>query len=643
MRFLFLQSIVAVDHKDAVGNPVNQYESMPPIMCDYPTGPQVYNINEYRFKSLLEMGLRSKNQGKFTQWGVPDVRRFCDKMLCSAEGPNRLQEVAGTTKTFSDGTIIGDGRTLCVGFVLQQRCENQEKLQRGDGEGALTLQCFLSKARDVSAAHSSVAVDFLEFDLVEGLTILRHQLANKYEKECENFKLSTGGCDYSAVHANDLKMKQTDYIQQGAHIKCEDAHTTSKKILDLQTKTGVPASYPKWMKPTIACTGLDEHQMEDMHVTLKARQLRIQLLRNWFMKIENDIFRGDRKWLKKTLERYHGASQSTESVIHSSKHETEIDPNVKATYSWKTPDKLTTVQEVRKDAINEEIEDSKKSINLVQEVMEMNHEFLDMTFRSKEITAWEFDIALRFTTKMHGGKNSNWQLMYSYVQPQEVNPNLLTDLETNLLLQPTKVGHTHFLNYLFRPDLWEEKFWHLITPANFNRLFSLRTMTQAICEKVRISKSDFRAPTNIMDGGVDNLILHDSMEYESQVGVCSISAISARVAITRQAYVEETTEMDEKIEANRPQIDEEEVKKLEEEIADPHEKKTDEKDETDELTAEVVDQIENDTSINHLDEAVGDGNQDEKEEEEEEEPIENDNASNASLIQKKRGEKKNTP
>merc|ERR1719473_384904 len=91
-----------------------------------------------------------------------------------------------------------------------------------------------------------------------------------------------------------------------------------------------------------------------------------------------------------------------------------------------------------------------------------------------------------------------------------------------------------------------------MSPANYHRLYSQRAMTQAICEKVRISKTDFRGPTNAVNE--ITVLPAGSLAYETENGACSIALVNARIAATKQAYEEETTSLTDRLEQRRAEL-----------------------------------------------------------------------------------------
>merc|ERR1719473_222757 len=137
--------------------------------------------------------------------------------------------------------------------------------------------------------------------------------------------------------------------------------------------------------------------------------------------------------------------------------------------------------------------------------MDEKTDLLNETAIQRQISGWEYHLALRSAASLRAKNRGGFKLTAAYLLPG-YDEKQLENMEKNLLSPPVQIGRTLFKNFLLRPDMWEEKFWNLVDPANYHRLFSMHLMTEQICEKVRLSKIDWRAPTIPMSSPQDAML-----------------------------------------------------------------------------------------------------------------------------------------
>jgi len=519
----------------------DRYESMPPVTCNYATGVRTYNIDEGQFKLRMDQGLGKTKNTKFTNWGLPDLGRFCDKVLCSEGGPS-IKNFDSVRKTFEDGSVVGDNRTLCIQYILTQRCKRQEREEHG---GDLTLQCFLAQGKKQETIQS-----YLHGDVIEGLRTLKDEFykrnKEKVDKNCAHHLNDDGTCDFAAAYETSRKKTRENQFRRDTFNYCQRYQDTPQAYIELQKLTGVIASFPKWFK-RLKCE-YDHKDPMKSYIAIKARKLRVHYLQSWFMRVEKDIFHKDRRWLKQAMQHHHHHN------LFAKDSDSEINRIEDETLDWK---KMVSNFEVGKDSkmtkTEAEIRNGKKIIeNMRKEYLE-NTDYLDMTFRERGVTGFEYQLAARAAVNLRS-RNAptglNFELTAAYLQPG-LDKNALYDLEKNFLLPPETIGETHFRNYLFRPDQWEKSFWDMVTPENYHRLFATRTMTGAICQKLRISNVDFIAPASVVGAPYNSKYFTDHGTGENNSGACSVSYINTRLALVKMAAEEEALTLEEKVELNK--------------------------------------------------------------------------------------------
>jgi len=532
----------------------DRYESMPPVTCkdEINGGIKVYNLNEYRFKVVIERGLMGTKDTRYTHWGVADISAFCNKALCSAKGPGD-NDWDTTHMGKGDGTVVGDARSLCMAYVLEARCREQTKMQKDEG-ASLTMQCFLAQSKDLDVRK------YLKSDLMGGLKQLRKLINIKYtdlssDNKCADFKIKDkDACDFSSLYEHRIRVsEERDSAKAGRHM-CEKLKNPTNNEVDLQKLTGIIAQTPSWLYPELTCKSTEVLE-EELFINVKARKLRVHFMQWWFTRMEEDIFKGDRKWFAKALERYHHEATSTSSQQSIDAHGADEDEEEESPAAGEDEEK-TSVSE----AIKLEQSENRRILQILRETIDAGKDLLNQSMGLKTISGWEFNIARKSARGSEGG----FKLSASYLMPTTEN-KALEKMEKGLVTAPMKVGQTHFRNYLLRPDLWKIDFWHLVSPANYHRIFSQKTMTQSICDRLRISKYDYRGSTTRINHPISGY-KKSTVDYETSVGVCSVAMINTRIAVTKQALEEATTSLTDQMKKIPGAVQRNAPKKSDEEI-----------------------------------------------------------------------------
>lgn len=533
----------------------DRYESMPPVTCkdEMNGGIRVYNINEYRFKVAIERGLMGTKDTRYTHWGVSDISVFCNKALCSAKGPGD-HDWDTTHMSKGDGTVVGDARSLCMAYVLEARCREQTKMQKDEG-ASLTMQCFLAQSKDLDVRK------YLKSDLMGGLKQLQKLINLKYteltsDNKCADFKIKDkDACDFSSLYEHRIRVsEERDSAIAGRHM-CEKLKNPTNNEVDLQKLTGIIAQTPSWLYPELTCKSTEVLE-EELFINVKARKLRVHFMQSWFTRMEEDIFKGDRKWFAKALERYHHEATSTSSQQSIDVHGADEEEEEESPAPEEEEGQNSSVSE----AIRLEQSENRRVLQVLQETIDAGKDLLNQSMGKKTISGWEFNIA----RKSAAGADGGLKIGASYLMPTNENKGL-EKMEEKLINPPTKVGLTHFRNYLLRPDLWKIDFWHLVSPANYHRIFAQKTMTQSICDRLRISKYDYRGSTTRINHPISGY-KKSTVEYETSVGVCSVSMINTRIAVTKQALDEATTSLTDQIKKIPGAVQKVAPKKTDEEI-----------------------------------------------------------------------------
>eukprot|EP00397_Hematodinium_sp_SG-2012_P021298 GEMP01021994.1.p1 GENE.GEMP01021994.1~~GEMP01021994.1.p1 ORF type:complete len:444 (+),score=86.32 GEMP01021994.1:293-1624(+) len=338
--------------------------NMPPITCESNEGSTIKTVDEYKFRVLIEQELRSAHDTKFTHWGIPDLTKFCDTALCGKEGNTR---------------VTGDSRSLCIVYVLEIRCREQTKMQSDEGK-SLTMQCFLAQQ------HGAGVDKYLGSDLISLFDLIREGVYKKYVEEspaCGNFHLPDGRCDFSAAaESGFLKQLTNDPGHIGTQA-CKQFTASPNDLVTLQPLSGSIASFPVWLEPPLGC---DLEQEYLMHILIRARKLRIHFMQSWFLKMENEVFRGNRLWFEKALQRYHPASGAgsldSDAAIDADKEDEDEDESKEKQYDM-TKSEVTT---------NELLKDQKLLADLDQK-MNTQYDFRRPTLSEKKLTGWEYEHA----------------------------------------------------------------------------------------------------------------------------------------------------------------------------------------------------------------------------------------------------------
>jgi len=564
----------------------NEYGKMPTITCQFPTGTTAMPpMDEFNFKRHIDAGLSQK--GKATHWGVPDLTDFCNMAFCSHGGTENINW-DNHERSVKDGRLLGPAEDLCLGYVLKQRCDEQKKLQKDNGQ-TLTLECFLAE-QDLSGVKV-----YLKSDLIGQLPTMRRRIYEKYVRQagplCDAWRFKNGNCDLSAVYEQKVRVRMESESEDpenlNAPVSCERLISPSNHIRDFADRAGMTVGVPQWLFPILDCTLHEGQTAHELHVDTEARKMRIHFMQEVFTTVENSMLGDQSKWLHTAMQVFHPAIKAeeandgnrvpeTENIgqddlkkekeleKHHGKKEKDAEEGQtslveeggeKEDTKKGEPDGEKEKEEKKEDEIEEGLERIEKFIHNYSADAKFLRDATQPSIFPKSIEAWNFQVAEPLISKYEKKledviartvkkKADDVFVEIKEHEPhkQETDPFEHTKEEEDIekekeeedeekidYIPPELVTTTKFRAYLTHPPLWAFEFWRLLNPANLSRNGAQQKVTSEYCAKLRMAVEDYRAPMSL----INEIPKYTSPEFYGLLGVCSQANVFARMAATR--------------------------------------------------------------------------------------------------------------